>query len=78
MTGCCPGRRGAGSGQVRSDQSFTFAGATIRSVPLGRLLKSQPLAVRVVGDQRLQLADQVGVAAEREVGFDPLLERRQV
>src|SRR5689334_7715211 len=28
------------------------------------------------GDERLELADQLGVATEREVGFDPLLERR--
>ena len=33
--------------------------------------------MRVLGDQRLELADQLGVAAEREVGLDPLLERRQ-
>ena len=31
----------------------------------------------VLGDQRLELADQVGVAAEREVGLDPFLDRRQ-
>ena len=33
--------------------------------------------MRMLGDQRLQLADQLGVAAERQVGLDPLLERRQ-
>jgi hypothetical protein len=27
--------------------------------------------------QRLELADELGVAAEREVGVDPLLERGQ-
>ena len=29
-------------------------------------------------DERLQLADQLGVAAEREVGLDALFERRQL
>ena len=40
-------------------------------------LRAQPLTMRVLGDQRLELADEVGVAAEREVGLDPLLERRE-
>jgi hypothetical protein len=31
----------------------------------------------VRGGQRLELADQVGLPAAREVGVDPLLERRQ-
>ena len=37
----------------------------------------QPLAQRVLGDERLELADELRVAAEREVGVDPLLERRE-
>ena len=37
-------------------------------------LAAQPLAERVGGDERLQLADERGVAAERELGVDPLLE----
>jgi hypothetical protein len=31
----------------------------------------------VLGDERLELSDQVGVAAEREVGLDPFLNRCQ-
>src|SRR5580765_545816 len=38
---------------------------------------AQPLPVRMLGDQRLQLADQLQVAAEREIGLDPPLQRRQ-
>ena len=48
-----------------------------RAVEREHQLAAQPLAVRVLRDQRLELADQLGVAAEREVGLDPLLERRQ-
>ena len=39
---------------------------------------AEPLAQRVPGDERLQLADELGVAAEREVGLDPLFERREL
>jgi hypothetical protein len=38
---------------------------------------TQPLAQRMARDLRLELADQVGAAAEREIGLDPVLERRQ-
>ena len=48
-----------------------------RAVEREHQLPAQPLAVRVLRDQRLQLADQLRVAAEREVGLDPLLQRRQ-
>ena len=37
----------------------------------------QALAVRVLGDQRLQLGDHGAVAAEREVELQPVLERGQ-
>ncbi len=40
-------------------------------------LRAEPLAQRMAGDLRLELADQLGAAAEREVGLDPVLERRQ-
>ena len=40
-------------------------------------LAAQPLAVGVLGDQRRQLARQIGVAAEREVGVDARLHRAQ-
>ena len=38
-------------------------------------LAVQPLAVRVLGDERLELGDELIVPAEREVGLDALLER---
>ena len=52
-------------------------GLPARAVEREHQLPAQPLAVRMLGDQRLELADELGVAAEREVGLDPLLERRQ-
>ena len=39
--------------------------------------RSQPFAERMLADERLDLADQLCEATEREVGFDPPLERRQ-
>ena len=41
-------------------------------------LAPEPLPQRMPSDERLQLADQLSVAAEREVGLDPLFERRQL
>jgi hypothetical protein len=41
-------------------------------------LAAQPLAQRQACDERLELADQSGVAPEREVGFDPVLQAGQV
>ena len=38
-------------------------------------LSPQALAERLRGDDRLQLGDELAVAAEREVGVDPVLER---
>ena len=38
-------------------------------------LSAEPLAGRVLRDQRFQLADQVCFATEREVGFDALFDR---
>ena len=40
-------------------------------------LAREPLAKWTVGDERLQLRDELVVVAEREVGIDALLERRQ-
>src|SRR6266540_5310018 len=37
-------------------------------------LTAQPLAQRLLRDQGLELTDEVGVPAEREVGFDSLFE----
>src|SRR5262249_19685805 len=38
-------------------------------------LGSEPLAYRLLRDQQLELPDELRVLAEREVGFDALLER---
>ena len=40
-------------------------------------LAAEPLAERVLGDQRLELGDEVGVGAERELGVDQILQRRR-
>ena len=39
--------------------------------------RAQPLAQRMLADEHLELGDELGVAAEREVGFDAPLERAQ-
>ena len=62
-----------------------------RAVPVGRerlglpaaavkrehQLRAEALAQRMLGDERLELADHLGVTTEREVGLDALLERCQ-
>ena len=40
-------------------------------------LAAQALSQRVLARQRLQLADELVVAADREIGVDPVLERGQ-
>ena len=40
-------------------------------------LLSEAFAQRVLGDECLQLADNLGVPAELELGLDPLLERAE-
>ena len=40
-------------------------------------LAAQPLAEHVLGDQRLELRHQLVMAAERQVGVDAILERRE-
>ena len=40
-------------------------------------LAAQTLAERVLGDERLQLGDELVIAAESEVGVDSILERRE-
>jgi hypothetical protein len=47
------------------------------SVQREHQLAEEPLPVRVLGDQRLQLADQLALAAKGQIGVDPVLERRQ-
>src|SRR5215218_10418254 len=51
-------------------------GLTARAVERDDQLSAQPLAVRLLGDERLQLRDERVVTAEREVGVDTLLDRR--
>ena len=52
-------------------------GLASRAVEREHQLAAQPLAQRVLGDQRLELADQLSVAAERELGVDAPLERQR-
>ena len=49
------------------------AGSVEREHELG----SEPLAERMLGHERLELADELGVAAQLEVGVDPCLQRRE-
>ena len=48
-----------------------------RPIERQHLVAAQTFAQRVARDQRLELGDQLLVAAERELGVDPLLERYQ-
>ena len=48
-------------------------GAVEREPELG----AEPLVERMLGDQRLDLADELGVTAERELGVDQILVRRE-
>jgi hypothetical protein len=41
-------------------------------------LTAQPLAQRLLGDQRLQLADEVAVAPSGQIRIDPILQRRNL
>ena len=52
-------------------------GLAARAVERQHELAAQTLAQRVRRDQRLQLADQVGMPAAGQLGVDALLERRQ-
>ena len=52
------------------------------SLPAGPIqrehqLPAQPLLQRVGGDQRLDLPDQLTVGSQRQIGLDPVLQRRQ-
>ena len=53
-------------------------GLAVRAVEREHELAAQPLAQRMPRDERLELADELGVAAEREIGLDPLFERREL
>ena len=52
-------------------------GLATRAVERLHERRSQPLAERMLADERLDLTDELCEATEREVGFDPPLERRQ-
>ena len=51
-------------------------GLTTRAIQREHELGTQPLSQRVLRDERAQLSDQVGVAPEREIRLDPLLQYR--
>ena len=65
--------------QLRSRQPVGLERLRLAIGPVERehQLAAQPLPQRVLADEPLELAHQVGVAAVLEVGFDPLLESRQ-
>jgi hypothetical protein len=48
-----------------------------RAVQREHQLGTQPLPQRVLADEQLELADQLGAPAEREIALDPLLQRLQ-
>ena len=50
-------------------------GLAARAVEREHELRARALAQRLGGDQRLELGDELGVAPEREIRLDPLLER---
>ena len=52
-------------------------GLSPRSVQDEHQVGTQSLAVGMLRRQCLQLPDQLGVATERQIGFDPILERRE-
>jgi hypothetical protein len=53
-------------------------GLAPRAIQTQQQLPVQPLLQWVLSDQRLQLGDQLGVAAEGQVGLDPGLQDGQV
>ena len=50
-------------------------GLPSRAVEREHELRARALAQRLGSDERLELRDELGVAAERKIGLDPLLER---
>ena len=50
-------------------------GLPARAVEREHQLAARPLAQRLLLDQRLELADHLGVPAELEIGLDPIFER---
>ena len=52
-------------------------GLAARAVEREHQLAAQPLAQRVLVDERFELADELRVAAERELGLGALLDERE-
>ena len=48
-----------------------------RAVEREHQLRAEPLPERLLRDQLLELADELAVSAEREIGVDPVFERRE-
>ena len=65
------------SDSARVSVALERLGLSARAVEREHQLATQPLPVGILGDQCLELPDQIGVASEREIGLDPLLHRCQ-
>ena len=52
-------------------------GLASRAVERDHQLPARPLAQRILGDKRLELADDLRVSPQREIGLDALLDRRE-
>ena len=53
-------------------------GLAVGAIEREHELAAEPLAKRMAGHERLELADELAVAAEGEIGLDPLFERREL
>ena len=62
----------AGAGSLIHVQSLRLPARTVQR---DHELSQEALAQRVLGDEPLELSDDVAVAPELEVGLDPLVER---
>ena len=62
----------------RAARYAASASPTAAAIEGQHLLCSKALAVRLLADERVELGDDDGVPSEREIGVDPLLERRKV
>ncbi len=65
-------------GRARRPVRVERLGLATRAVEREHQLRSERLAQRMLGDERLQLRHELGRAAGGEVGLDPLLDRRDV
>ena len=74
-----PGSRPRSSARRARARRYADSASVWRSARYRREheVTPQAFAVRVVVDEPLQLVDQLGIPAEREVGLDPVLERGQ-